>query len=538
VKPVKPLVEFTWIVVILVTAIYLRVYHLVLSPGWYIDEGAFIDVAHQLANGHWGYFAIRGSPLLVGRPPVFFYVLATGFRLFGVQILVLRGFAVVCGIASILILYWIVRKLYGARLALLAAGLLAVYPLAVALNRIGLSYHLLAPLVLINFYANLQVGHNRRLIWLLVAGLTAGLALGTDYLGLVSVVLTLAVQGLSGLRRLVLTILLICGAVGLWLAPVAVADLSGLLYDLEYTFSRVSLPLSTQLVNVLIYYGHLLQEETWILAGWVGILLLPKPAVRWGLVVLFIGMILLLVRISVPPQHHLIPLLPLGCLGIAQLMNTGYEWINRRIRSELLILFPRKSLMFVPALLKRWVVPITGHSVAIFCVLSPLLWMLSASLTEVRIGSLILNGPRVIHEAYAPGVQVMTVVERLNKELASDDYTIASPNVAWALSGQVIDFQQAVACAGGEAYALPELGRERFAFDCVTVKAQFAVVDDLWRSWARRTMPDIEYLLVEVENWPLAFSVGDIDVYRNPESVSGVYRGFQFSNPPNSRQYE
>ena len=90
-RQAKLLLPVALLVLVLSLAVFLRFSNLRTNPGWYSDEGAFINVAENLSQGKWQYFALQGSPLLVGRPPLFFVVLAGAFKLFGVDILVLRG---------------------------------------------------------------------------------------------------------------------------------------------------------------------------------------------------------------------------------------------------------------------------------------------------------------------------------------------------------------------------------------------------------------------------------------------------------------
>jgi hypothetical protein len=62
-------------------AAYFRFVQLRANPGWYSDEGVFINYAENLAQGRWQMFALANSPMLIQRPPLFLFVLTAAFKL-------------------------------------------------------------------------------------------------------------------------------------------------------------------------------------------------------------------------------------------------------------------------------------------------------------------------------------------------------------------------------------------------------------------------------------------------------------------------
>ncbi len=178
--PTLRFLEIGALVVILGLAAYLRLYNGGENPGWYSDEGTIINIAANLAEGRDQYFAIDQSMLLVARLPVFPYLLSGLFRRFGVDIGVLRAFTGSLGVLSVALLYAAVRRgagKAGAPLALLAAGLLAIYPQAVLYNRLGFNYNLLTPLNLLILFGALDylVAGRPRGVGIMAAALGIGL---------------------------------------------------------------------------------------------------------------------------------------------------------------------------------------------------------------------------------------------------------------------------------------------------------------------------------------------------------------------------
>lgn len=512
----RKLLEIVLLMLILVLAAFLRFYNLRANPGWYSDEGAFANVATHLLDGRWQYFALQGSPLLVGRPPLFFVVLAGAFKLFGVDIAILRGLTGIYGLLTIVLLYFVAHDIWDSTTALLAAAFLAIYPGAVAYSRVGFTYNQLAPLFLLAFYSAWKYGDSRRPVWGLVAGLTAGLALATDYLGVVAAM----VGGLALLikdRRMFLVALAPLALVPLVvMAPAAISAPEAFLQDVSYTFARVGPSPAMQLVNVVILYSELLRREMWVALGLMGLFLLPGRRGRGLALLMTCATLLLFARVFIPLGHHLIPILPFIALGAASLVKSGAPFVLRLVKDgleSLRLRLPGNGRSGAPNRLF-----LVGQSVAaslfsIIFLFSPFLGMLVTSLAEVRYGQVFVYP----EEGFSVSTDARAVADYLRAQSAPSDVLLASPQVAWALPGKAADFQQALACAGHWAYGLPPLGRERFAFDCSPANARYVVLDDFWRGWGAQMMPDLREVMAEVERWPLVLSVGEFRVYRNPK---------------------
>src|SRR3990172_1294094 len=144
--------EALGLLLVLAAAGYLRFTQLAENPGWYSDEGTIADIAQNMAEGKVQYLALGRSTLLAARLPLMPGLLSLLLSNSQNTLLTLRAMTASLGVLSSLLLYLLVRTSLGpaARATALLAGLLqAVYPFAVFYNRIGFSYNLLTPLLLI-----------------------------------------------------------------------------------------------------------------------------------------------------------------------------------------------------------------------------------------------------------------------------------------------------------------------------------------------------------------------------------------------------
>jgi 4-amino-4-deoxy-L-arabinose transferase-like glycosyltransferase len=514
------LLPMALLVLVLSLAAFLRFCNLRTNPGWYSDEGAFINVVENLSQGRWQYFALQGSPLLVGRPPLFFMVLAGAFKLFGVDILVLRGLTSSFAVLTIALLYLMVREMFDARLALLSAGILAVYPWAVVYSRIGFTYNQLAFLLVISIYAAWKYAGGRQVGWGVVASVAAGLALATDYLGVVAVGLVGAAFLVYARRRLVIGVLLTTLTLLIVLAPIAISDPGTLVKDIQFTLFRVSIPPLMQVVNVVLLYGELIRREVWVALGLVGLFLLPAQRARSMILFVVCATVLLLVRSLAPVGrnlHHLIPLFPLLAMGVASFLSRAVPRSLEIVRAGLDALCSRLMGVYSAgstSVLWRGSRAVLTSGIVFVFVMSPFAWMIIMDVGDSLYGSSMIFASEE-HDLSAES-DVSAVIHYLSFRVTSRDVVLASPQVAWAAPSLKADFAQALAFEGKDARVLPDLPRQRYVFDCSLAGATYVVLDPLTRDWAPLLIPAIKDLISEVLEWPLVFTAGELKVYRNP----------------------
>lgn len=482
------------------------------NPGWYTDEGSFLNVATNLANGKWQYFALGDSLLLLGRPPLFVYLLRVLIALAGPDILVLRGLAATCGIASVGLLYGVSRSMFGARHAFFAGAMLAILPGAVSYGRIGFTYNLLAPLALAALFALWRFAESRRQIWLWSGAVLAGVSLATDYQGLVVLCLALVTAAVRRPRSLPTVAVLGLLPLGVCLAPLVFRVPAATWHDLTYTYSRAGGGFPLQFAWFFVRLGNLVQQDGWFALGMVGLLLLPSGAGRTltlAAVVLSLAGLLRAIDPVGQGSYHLIPLYPLLSIGLGAVVQRGiaasFAWFNEDVLG---------GLRMWPRWIRAVASLISSLGTAVL-VVAPFAWMLIVDVVGLR-SEMVTS----LQFGRSSPWAVEGMVRALNPQLQPDDMVLASPQVAWMIPAHVIDIQQVVACEGERAHALPEIERARFLYPCDVGSLHFVVQDDLIRSWAAQVMPEAARIVDLTSQWPLVFHVGEFSVYRNPAAPS------------------
>ncbi|MHB0856673.1 MAG: glycosyltransferase family 39 protein [Anaerolineae bacterium] len=161
---------------LLLLALGLRLYALEGAPPGLQHDEAFNahDAQQVLLGNHSLYF-----PGNYGREALFIYLMAGSIRVLGLNVLAIRLPGVFCGVAGLLLLYLLLRNLFGRRTALLAlaAGALSFWHLFD--SRLGLRAISLPMLLTLSLYL-LWIGFSRRrpLLWTL-SGAALGLTLYT-----------------------------------------------------------------------------------------------------------------------------------------------------------------------------------------------------------------------------------------------------------------------------------------------------------------------------------------------------------------------
>lgn len=129
---------------IVILGIAFRLYQIdVIPPGLHNDEAAYALDAQAVLRGQYALFFERNS----GREPIFIYLLALGFQLFGATPATIRLTAALIGSATILTTWWMVRALFRFApeqqsmsprwFALWTAGFLAVSYWHLSFSRLG-----------------------------------------------------------------------------------------------------------------------------------------------------------------------------------------------------------------------------------------------------------------------------------------------------------------------------------------------------------------------------------------------------------------
>jgi 4-amino-4-deoxy-L-arabinose transferase-like glycosyltransferase len=514
--------ELLALTLILLLAAYLRLANVAANPAWYTDEGTHLEIARHLLHGQVQYLAVDQSWLLFSRLPLFELLLSGAALVGGVSMLTLRTLSGSLGAITVAALYLIVRHMTrDVWLALLAALLLAIYPPAVLYSRFGFSYNLLAPLVLIAFigieqydagYAGIGArsagflysrmparawsSQKARRRWLAVSALAVGLGALSDLWMLIMLAPFVLMVLIRNWRDVLWSLPLALLPFGIYAAIMLSTIPQAFLFDLRFVLSRVNqLALDRQVATLWQNISTLAAQDTWLIAGSIGLMLLQPPRLRWIAVAFFAIPIALLGRTTALFSlsfYYLIPLLPFIALGVASFIRKGAAWLAGR--------FGQRA--------SRPVIAALGVLLAVALLSSTL--RLVAQVRDVfrtDIDGFLLT-PGAAHDA----------AEFVNRRVTPDDLIIASPALAWMLLAQTADIQMPFAYQGRATPHLPgNLPLERWAFDPNVERARFVIVDNLWRNWAVPNVPGVADLLQGIEAWPVVLRSGEVVIYQNPE---------------------
>lgn len=510
------------LLLILLLAAYLRLANHTDNPGWYTDEGTHLDIAQNLLRGRTQYLAINRSTLLFAKLPLFEVLLAglLGLGVGGGGMGTLRAFTGALGVISVGLLYLVVRRTQSGKnptLALLSALMLAIYPQAILYSRFGFSYNLLTPLVLLaglglwEYLSATCEGNAARRRWLSLAALAIGVGAASDLWMFSLVVPLVLVVSTRRWRDLLWSLPLLFLPFGLYVGVMLLRSPQAFWFDLRSTLSRLNqLSLMAQAKTLALNYTVLVSQDYWMALGIVGLFLLRPVRLRRLSLLLFLLPFITLGRTAALFSlsfYYMIPLLPFVVLGMAGIIERGGPYVSRVIRSGLL------------SLLKgwRWRLPdnwltVVTNLVLFLLIATPFLTSVALTVNQVRERFSTHIDPFLIDPESA-----RQAAEFVNSRTAPDDVVIASPGVAWLIQTNAADFQMSVAATGRETVLLPgDIPEDRFAFDPRYTRARFVIVDNLWRNWAVWDIAGVADMVHQVETWPLAFEVGEIEVYGNP----------------------
>jgi 4-amino-4-deoxy-L-arabinose transferase-like glycosyltransferase len=502
---------------LLILAALLRFSNLESNPGWFSDEGSDLNIARNLMEGRFQYFAITGTPLVAARVPLFHVLLDGAFLVWGDSLEAARRLTATAGFLTIILLYLATRQMMGRGLALLASFVLTIMPNAVQYSRMAFAYNLQAPVMVVCWWALWEYSREGRARWLLAASLAAASASMITLTGLPLIAVVALVVLWYKPRALAWSLPLMLAPALIYLAILAHVAPTALSQDLALTFTRSSDTVFGQFFNLVSGYAIWFDWTPWIVLGVVGLFLIPVRRVRLLTLLIFFGTAFSTMRLFAGgfdlSYHHYLGLLPFVALGAAQFLARAYRLLVVQFRADLDALgrshLPRFHL---PTFAQR-----TLSRVAMFMVLlAPLVWLtawdyyLTASPEAPRATS--LDSVSVTKTADA-----IAVTDFVNGRVSGGEVVLASPTIAWRISGNVADFQQALAYEGltTENYGAG-LPRDRFAFNPSFENATFIVLDNLWRGWASETMPPLKGYIAQVEKWPLVMHQGEFDIYRNP----------------------
>ena len=134
-------------------------------------------VRSMMDNWHNFFFAAYdpGGFTALDKPPVGFWLQVLSAKIFGLNAVSVLLPQALCGVLSVLLLYYLVKRHFGVVAGLIAALVLAISPISVVTNRNVTIDSTLALCMLIGAWAVLRAAETGRLRWLLLTAVIVGI---------------------------------------------------------------------------------------------------------------------------------------------------------------------------------------------------------------------------------------------------------------------------------------------------------------------------------------------------------------------------
>lgn len=509
--------EWLALIVILCLAGYVRILNQGTYPGLYNDEGTQINIAMNYLRGQTEYLGIRGSLLLAMRMPIFPFLLSILFRIFGVSLEVVRSFSAALGLLTIALLYVCGKSIFGAKgaaVGLLAALALAISPKVVMFNRLGISYNLLAPLVLLHFWGLCKYWQSHKRSWLVLAALAMGLGWLVDLVAftLLPAFVVLAVWWKRPRRWLELVL------AGLPFALYAVVSLisapSAFLFDLGFAFQRTSeSAFLEQIIQLIMNFGVLILQDPWFLLGLAGLFLIRPLPVRWIALLVFLPPAMLIARAASLRIgfYYLVPWMPILSIGLGMFILQAAAAIHQTFQPKIEELAGR--LKWAPAArVRQFGVALVTAGVFFLLVMAPIL--MSVGFLYIQVST---QAPHQVANYFDEIPEARQVQSYIHQHIRADEVVLASPALAWMLDGRPSDYQIALAAGGQPTLHLPSIPAGRLAFALGFETARYIIVDAIWVDWAEIAMPELMDIRLQLEaSGHRVLQAGRFSVYENP----------------------
>lgn len=160
------------LLLILCLGFFLRIYQLDSLPGeiWGdVIEG--YRFSEQILIGEWPFYFV------LGNGPLFFYIGAIFYKLFGLSFITLKLTSVFLGMILLIVTYFLTKEVFNERIALLTVFLLAVSKWAIIFSRLGTMNILVPVFAALIFYFFFRVVHKEELRSFVFLSLLTGIGL-------------------------------------------------------------------------------------------------------------------------------------------------------------------------------------------------------------------------------------------------------------------------------------------------------------------------------------------------------------------------
>lgn len=490
---------------ILAAAADLRLYHNAFVPGWYNDEGTLINIANNLNLGRVEYMGMQESLLLANRQPLFTWILAVLFRLFGSGMQTLRTFTGLTGVIGTALIFMALRK-HGRLLALFCALAYALFPKAVLYSRFGFSYNLIALLALLAFWACLTYLDTGQRRYAAAAAVCVSLALLSEMAAVAFIPPLVLIILWKRWRDLFFALPLIFLPAALYSASMLITAPQTYLFDINFIYFRVSsLSLPLQLAAIVIGLWRTLQDMPFLL-GIIGAFLQPATRLVKTLLLFMLlpfAVIARSIQIVDLGAYHLIPVFPFFAIGAGLL---GYIVSKSMIRFSCALVEQILSHLKINphTSAARYLLASSNAGVILVFIAGPLLYTTFTTHNQIQTNT------------YPTGMEWVSLnipeaeqaANYINAHTVPDDLVLASPAIAWAIHSNTADYQTSIF------HVQNQIPDTHFRYKDDYLHAKFIVVDNIWKNFAEYNTPDLVKVRRYAEQFPLVFKTDSISIYQ------------------------
>lgn len=493
------------LILILFLGIFLRFYNLKLAPGWWPDEGVYLNIANNLLHGKAQMFAF--SYPFIPHPPLFFLISALFIKYIGFSLLAIRSFTAILGIILIIVVYFIGKSLHRPLIGLAAAFLVAVMPETVILSRVALPYELFTVFSALFVYFLFQHINCKKNVYYFLLFLTAGLAVVTSYYAVV-MIMFLIIYSIYSFIKKEIKLKTIGISIVIFFLPVLPYLIWGLIYvqpaflhDILYIFSRhvesgekIITPFLQSVLNVNFFFSF----------GLIGLLFLPKK-VRFWTIIYFVFLLVLEYKFRQRFTWFSATYIFIFYLGAAAMLEKITElilesWSGNRSK-EILKIFLLAVLVLI-------------------LTFSSLLYITKKIVHHEWLET---NFNKNEEESFSTGNDGYPVLEEaidyINSHVNEDDTVLASAQYLWMIKAKPTDPILSYIYTDQATTNFPSDMRitGRFLYDPSYQKAKFLLEDKFTRMWFAYQPGIKEGVLDDIyKNWPKVFDESDFKIYQNP----------------------
>ena len=486
-----------------------------------MDEGEFLRLVGYLLRGNFDFLGIRNSLLLIGRPPLYMWVLTGIMRLFGYDILVLRYFSVLCSISSIIVIFIFVRQAIGRVAALYAAFFLAILPEYALYNRIGFSYNWSSLWMILFTFFLWKYLSSTNVKWLIFSSIAAGIALASDYFCIVLIIiLFLVIIYYEPHRFWILLFVPIPWLISM--VPIYLASPVDTWHDLVYNFRLGSgsgeNPLF-MLTKMVAKYSETIRRQPFIIIGIVGLFMIEEKKLRTLLLLLLSFIVVILLPSRVLLGHYLLPIWPIVSIGLARFLEKSIPFVYHISKTSSTELVRNRNGVIPKKISSRLLSPLPTLLI-FFLFFLPVTWLIILDFGSFVIKSGNYSQAMIENpwkEGFLSSTDAEAAAQEISVNLTSNDFVIAPGVISWMLPSNASDPRTVVVYDyGGSSLGIDGFNHDRFVINSSLQTAKYAVVDDAWRVWLTNMAPEIKTMLNEVEKWPVIFERDSLQVFCNP----------------------